>query len=86
MSRISSHTPGVRVVGAQRHLASEGVGVSSDCRKRGDAVAATDAAERARMALLDVLSKWPVDKGATFFITVTVDSDGNREIHGVPPT
>ena len=72
MSRISSSTPGVRVVS---------ICVSPDCRRRGDMVAATDAAEHARKALLDVMGKWPSDKGATFFLTVTVDRDGNRDIH-----
>jgi hypothetical protein len=56
--------------------------ISSDCREgRGDAGAIDEALARVREAMVDTLSRWPKDKGATFFVAFTVDRAGRRELY-----
>lgn len=56
--------------------------ISNTCREnRGDEGAIDEALARARAVMVDTLSRWPRNKGATFFLTFTVDREGRTELY-----
>ena len=56
--------------------------ISNTCRQgRGDEGAIDEALARLRAAMVDTIGRWPQDKGATFFVTFTVDRDGRTELY-----
>jgi hypothetical protein len=55
--------------------------ISTACREgRGDAGAIDEALARIREKMLATIPLWPREKGATFFVSFTVDREGRRTL------
>ena len=62
-------------------IAAETTVISSACRRgHGDEGAIDEALSRIRKAMIDTIPRWPLDKGATFFVSLTVDREGRTEL------
>lgn len=64
-------------------LAARVACISSECRRgRGDVGAVDEALARVRESMMDTVGRWPLERGATFFVAFTVDREGRRELSG----